>query len=183
MSWLFLGGEGEPCGDVLGMSRAPAWIPLPAIEPADLPGSIGELAGPDWQSNAGGDVGLGGSPNIGGYADGFQVFTLDGPVGGLLELAVGGVSVGIVYAVTGNLVINALGAGTAIDFVVSAGNPLRLTADGNCHLFGNAILYGQLWTAGAVAAIGPVGNVVGKVPWYDAIGTLLGWMPLYDTVT
>jgi hypothetical protein len=36
---------------------------------------------------------------------------------------------------------------------------------------------------GLVSATGPVGNVVGKFPVYDAAGTFVGFLPLYDSIT
>jgi hypothetical protein len=45
------------------------------------------------------------------------------------------------------------------------------------------IAQGGLGTANSLTATGPVGTIVAKEPAYDGEGTLIGYRPIYDTIT
>jgi hypothetical protein len=60
-------------------------------------------------------------------------------------------------------------------------NLLELTTD----VYGNVFAVGatgNLQTNQAQLATGPVGNLVARLPVYDANGTIVGWVPIYDLI-
>lgn len=82
----------------------------------------------------------------------------------------------------GNLVPLTEGSGRDL-LRVRNGNPFSDTLVATLTPAGNFRIAGALGVGNAVAAGGPVGAVVKKIQVYDAAGTSLGFVPVYNAIT
>jgi hypothetical protein len=85
--------------------------------------------------------------------------------------------------------LNAGGAGVVLHMssgVASLGDVdennsgAMVAADDN---LGQVSMRGHIGTDQIASASGPVGTVIGKAPYYNLAGTLVGYIPIYDSIT